>query len=94
LGANAIYFTPIFQSACNHRYHAHDGYQVDPLLGGRATTRWVWLKRRRNEEANVGDLYADGTVLKALYGKGEVTVEGGQIKLSLPAREGVILSAG
>ncbi|MCB9450456.1 MAG: alpha-glucosidase C-terminal domain-containing protein [Anaerolineaceae bacterium] len=34
LGCNAIYFTPIFQSACNHRYHTHDYYQVDPLLGG------------------------------------------------------------
>src|SRR6187401_1403231 len=34
LGVNAIYFTPIFQSACNHRYHTHDYYQVDPLLGG------------------------------------------------------------
>lgn len=34
LGATAIYFCPIFQSACNHRYHTHDYYQVDPLLGG------------------------------------------------------------
>ena len=34
LGVNAVYFTPIFQSACNHRYHTHDYYQVDPLLGG------------------------------------------------------------
>ncbi|MDY7022343.1 MAG: glycoside hydrolase family 13 protein [Cyanobacteriota bacterium] len=34
LGINAIYFTPIFQSACNHRYHTHDYYLVDPLLGG------------------------------------------------------------
>ena len=34
LGINAVYFTPIFQSACNHRYHTHDYYQVDPLLGG------------------------------------------------------------
>ena len=34
LGVNAIYFTPIFQSAANHRYHTHDYYQVDPLLGG------------------------------------------------------------
>ncbi len=34
LGINAIYFTPIFQSACNHRYHTHDYYQVDPMLGG------------------------------------------------------------
>ena len=34
LGINAIYFTPIFQSASNHRYHTHDYYLVDPLLGG------------------------------------------------------------
>ncbi len=34
LGCNAIYFTPIFQSASNHRYHTHDYYRVDPLLGG------------------------------------------------------------
>ncbi len=34
LGINAIYFTPIFQSASNHRYHTHDYYQVDLLLGG------------------------------------------------------------
>ena len=34
LGINAIYFTPIFQSTCNHRYHTHDYYNVDPLLGG------------------------------------------------------------
>ncbi|MBE9137602.1 DUF3459 domain-containing protein [Nodosilinea sp. LEGE 07088] len=34
LGVTAIYLTPIFQSACNHRYHTHDYYQVDPLLGG------------------------------------------------------------
>ena len=36
LGANAIYFCPIFQSASNHRYHTHDYYRVDPLLGGNA----------------------------------------------------------
>jgi len=34
LGANALYLCPIFQSASNHRYHTHDYYQVDPLLGG------------------------------------------------------------
>jgi cyclomaltodextrinase / maltogenic alpha-amylase / neopullulanase len=33
LGITAIYFTPIFQSASNHRYHTHDYYVVDPLLG-------------------------------------------------------------
>jgi cyclomaltodextrinase/neopullulanase len=34
LGIDALYFTPIFQSASNHRYHTYDYYQVDPLLGG------------------------------------------------------------
>jgi cyclomaltodextrinase len=34
LGVTAVYFTPIFQSASNHRYHTHDYYRVDPLLGG------------------------------------------------------------
>ncbi|MGD1863729.1 MAG: alpha-amylase family glycosyl hydrolase [Phormidesmis sp.] len=34
LGITAIYFTPIFQSASNHRYHTHDYYKVDPVLGG------------------------------------------------------------
>ena len=34
LGITALYFTPIFQATVNHRYHTHDYYQVDPLLGG------------------------------------------------------------
>jgi neopullulanase len=34
LGVNAIYLNPIFQSAANHRYHTHDYFAVDPLLGG------------------------------------------------------------
>ena len=36
LGITAIYFCPVFQSASNHRYHTHDYYRVDPLLGGDA----------------------------------------------------------
>jgi glycosidase len=39
LGINAIYFCPIFQSTSNHRYHTHDYYQVDPMLGGNAALR-------------------------------------------------------
>lgn len=39
LGINAIYFTPVFQSASNHRYHTHDYYQVDPILGGNQALR-------------------------------------------------------
>jgi cyclomaltodextrinase / maltogenic alpha-amylase / neopullulanase len=34
LGVNALYLTPIFASASNHRYHTYDFYHVDPLLGG------------------------------------------------------------
>lgn len=34
IGCNAIYLNPIFQSASNHRYHTHDYFRVDPLLGG------------------------------------------------------------
>jgi cyclomaltodextrinase len=37
LGITALYFTPIFQSASNHRYHTHDYYLIDPILGGRPT---------------------------------------------------------
>ena len=36
LGINALYLNPIFQSASNHRYHTHDYFRVDPLLGGKA----------------------------------------------------------
>jgi cyclomaltodextrinase len=34
LGINALYLTPVFQSASNHRYHTYDYLKVDPLLGG------------------------------------------------------------
>ncbi|MEO0770834.1 MAG: glycoside hydrolase family 13 protein, partial [Cyanobacteria bacterium J06649_4] len=34
IGVKYTAVTPIFQSASNHRYHTHDYYQVDPLLGG------------------------------------------------------------
>ena len=39
LGVNALYFTPIFQSASNHRYHTHDYEKVDPMLGGNPALR-------------------------------------------------------
>jgi cyclomaltodextrinase / maltogenic alpha-amylase / neopullulanase len=39
LGINALYFTPIFQSASNHRYHTHDYEKVDPMLGGTPALR-------------------------------------------------------
>lgn len=34
LGVNALYLNPVFSSASNHRYHTHDYFTVDPLLGG------------------------------------------------------------
>ncbi len=34
MGFTCLYLTPIFSSASNHRYHAYDYMQVDPLLGG------------------------------------------------------------
>ncbi len=36
LGVTAVYFNPVFASAANHRYHTHDYYSVDPVLGGNA----------------------------------------------------------
>jgi neopullulanase len=39
LGVTAIYFNPVFQSTANHRYHTHDYYQVDPILGGNDALR-------------------------------------------------------
>jgi cyclomaltodextrinase len=39
LGVTALYLTPIFQSASNHRYHTYDYYRVDPLLGGESALR-------------------------------------------------------
>ncbi len=34
LGVTALYLSPIFTSASNHRYHTYDYLTVDPLLGG------------------------------------------------------------
>ncbi len=50
LGINAIYFTPIFQSASNHRYHTHDYEKVDPMLGGNDALR------RLLDEAHARDM--------------------------------------
>ncbi|MEM8532550.1 MAG: glycoside hydrolase family 13 protein [Chloroflexota bacterium] len=49
LGATAIYFTPIFQSASNHRYHTHDYYQVDPLLGGNAALQTLLTEAHKRD---------------------------------------------
>jgi cyclomaltodextrinase len=39
LGVTAVYLTPIFKSASNHRYHTYDYLEVDPLLGGNDALR-------------------------------------------------------
>jgi cyclomaltodextrinase len=39
LGVTALYFTPVFESVANHRYHTHDYYAVDPILGGNEALR-------------------------------------------------------
>jgi glycosidase len=44
LGVNALYLTPIFTSASNHRYHTHDYGAVDPLLGGDAALDHLLLR--------------------------------------------------
>ncbi|HEY6040895.1 MAG TPA: glycoside hydrolase family 13 protein [Anaerolineae bacterium] len=39
LGITAIYFTPVFQSTANHRYHTQDYFQIDPVLGANEAFR-------------------------------------------------------
>lgn len=39
LGVTALYLTPVFTAAANHRYHTFDYYQVDPILGGNQAMR-------------------------------------------------------
>jgi cyclomaltodextrinase / maltogenic alpha-amylase / neopullulanase len=41
LGITALYLNPIFASASNHRYHAFDFYNVDPILGGNEAFRFL-----------------------------------------------------
>jgi cyclomaltodextrinase / maltogenic alpha-amylase / neopullulanase len=49
LGITAIYLNPIFQSASNHRYHTHDYYQVDPILGGDRAFRKLLREAHRRD---------------------------------------------
>ena len=39
LGVTALYLTPVFSSASNHRYHTYDYLAVDPILGGTPALR-------------------------------------------------------
>ncbi|NNF63432.1 MAG: DUF3459 domain-containing protein [Acidimicrobiia bacterium] len=49
LGVTAIYLNPIFRSGANHRYHTHDYFSVDPLLGGeRAFDTLMAACKKRN----------------------------------------------
>jgi cyclomaltodextrinase / maltogenic alpha-amylase / neopullulanase len=52
LGINAIYFTPIFTSASNHRYHTYDYYNVDPLLGGNDALK-ILLKEAHKRDIRI-----------------------------------------
>lgn len=52
LGVTALYFNPIFQSGSNHRYHTHDYYTVDPMLGGNKALR-VLLDEAHKREMKV-----------------------------------------
>jgi cyclomaltodextrinase len=47
LGITALYLNPIFASASNHRYHAFDYYNVDPLLGGNDALRFLLDKAHK-----------------------------------------------
>jgi cyclomaltodextrinase len=40
----------------------------------------------------VSGLLADGIALKAVYGSGDVTVEGGNVQVTIPARDGIVLA--
>jgi cyclomaltodextrinase len=48
-GVTAIYFNPIFQSAANHRYHTHDYWRVDPILGGNEALRVLLDEAHRRD---------------------------------------------
>jgi neopullulanase len=49
LGASALYLNPVFQSTANHRYHTHDYYRVDPLLGGDDALRLLLDEAHRRD---------------------------------------------
>ncbi len=49
LGVTALYFTPVFASASNHRYHTYDYYRVDPILGGNEALRELLDQAHRRD---------------------------------------------
>jgi len=64
LGVNALYFCPVFQSTANHRYHTHDYYNVDPILGGNA----VFTRLLREAHARGMRVVLDGVFNHASRG--------------------------
>jgi alpha-glucosidase len=56
LGANGIYFTPIFPSRSNHRYDATSFDHVDPILGGDKAFQSLIKVAKKREIRILGDL--------------------------------------
>ena len=56
LGANGIYFTPIFPSRSNHRYDATSFDHVDPILGGDKAFQSLIKVAKKNGIRLLGDL--------------------------------------
>ncbi len=56
LGANGIYFTPIFPSQSNHRYDATSFDHVDPILGGDKAFQSLIKVAKKNGIRILGDL--------------------------------------
>ena len=56
LGANGIYFTPIFPSKSNHRYDATSFDHVDPILGGDKAFQSLIKVAKKNGIRILGDL--------------------------------------
>lgn len=47
LGITAIYLCPVFRSTANHRYHTHEYYVVDPILGGNSALNTLLVEAHR-----------------------------------------------
>lgn len=56
IGANGIYFTPIFPSRSNHRYDATSFDHVDPILGGDKAFQSLIKSAKKNGIRILGDL--------------------------------------
>jgi alpha-glucosidase len=56
LGANGIYFTPIFPSRSNHRYDATSFDHVDPILGGDKAFLSLIKTAKKKQIRILGDL--------------------------------------